>query len=295
MTQQTQGWRERFYARVNAARIARWRRGELDAEGFVRAQKAWARNLVFALFGVVTAIGLVGDWLTHDRLTEEQLTHSLQLGGILLLFGLVVAFRLSRFAALGAYDFLVRRQREAAERHPDRDLTSRPAGGVTPALTFGFGSYQRSISFGNRVLLLALLCNGLLGGLIVARPQRVWMAPFIAAILVLALYKRFDRRPFLDISAEGIWCRAWGPRRHPFSTFKAVYPGESRMKSGVIFVPRSVAELKRTLPWMARYALRAGDGVPANAGTLAIWTTEVALDRDTFMREMQARILAARK
>jgi len=294
MTQQRLGWHERLYNRVHAARIDRWRRGELDADGFIRAQKAWARNFVFILFGVITGIGIVGDWLTHDRSREEQLTHALTLGGLLTLFGLVFAYRLSRFAGFGAYDFLVRRQREAAERHPEKDLTSAPPGGVTPALTSGFGSYQRATAFGNRVVLLALFANGALGGVMVMRPHLMWMAPIMAFVLVGAIYKRLDRRPFLDVSAEGIWCRAWGPRRQPFSAFKAVYPGETRLKSGVIFVPRSVAALKRTLPWTARYALRAGDGVPANAGTLAIWTTEVALDRDTFMREMQARIVAAR-
>jgi hypothetical protein len=293
MTRQTQGRLERLYARVHATRIARWRQGELDADGFVRAQKAWAGKLVLALFGVIAAVAIVADWSTHERSREEHLTHALVLLGLLTLFGLVFAFRVSRFAGFGAYNFLVRRRREAAEHHPEMDLTSPPAGAVTPALTFGFGSFQRSISFGNRLLLLALLANGVLGGLIAMRPERSWMAPFLVFVLAIALYKRFDRRPFLDVSAEGIWCRAWGPRRQPFSAFKAVYPGESRMKSGVIFVPRSVAELKRTLPWMARYTLRAGDGVPANAGTLAIWTTEVTIDRDRFMREMQARILAA--
>jgi len=41
------------------------------------------------------------------------------------------------------------------------------------------------------------------------------------------------------------------------------------------------------------YSLRSGDGIPAHAGTLTLWTTRIGVDRDAFMRGLQSRIVGA--
>ena len=67
------GWSERFYERVHHRRIERLRRGELDGAGFERVQRAWARNLAFLLFGLLTLAAAAMDRGTSTRPRAEQL------------------------------------------------------------------------------------------------------------------------------------------------------------------------------------------------------------------------------
>ena len=82
-------------------------------------------------------------------------------------------------------------------------------------------------------------------------------------------------------------------KRWCFDQFKAVYPRQNRFQMGVVLVPRSTAELAPALSWLGRYSLRSGDGIPAHAGTLTLWTTRIGVDRDAFMRGLQSKIVAA--
>ncbi len=50
---------------------------------------------------------------------------------------------------------------------------------------------------------------------------------------------------------------------------------------------------RRRIEWLARYSLRSGDGIPAHIGSLTLWATQVGLNRDTLMRELQVRIVSA--
>lgn len=101
---------------------------------------------------------------------------------------------------------------------------------------------------------------------------------------------RLDRRPYLVVSAEGIWCRAWGNQQHGFNEFKAVYPRQNGLQRGVAFVPRSPAEFRHRLSWLARYSFRTGDGFSAHVGALTLWTTRVGLNRDGLLKALQVEI-----
>lgn len=287
------GWSQRLYERVHRRRIERLRRGELDGAGFERAQRAWARKLILLLFGILILVAAGMDWLTSTRPRAEQLERTLCLVGIFAVLGIVIALRVSRFARFGARNFLIRRTRELAERNPALDFTSRPGEGRQPIASLADGTHRLSTSHANRVLVLAMVASLLLGGVVMARPALIWIAPILTVVLGRALFMRFDRRPFLEISPEGIWCRGWGPQRHPWRIFKAIYPRQNRLQRGVSFVPHSVPEFGRTLSWLARYSLRSGDGIPAHVGSLTLWATQVGLDRDALMRELQARIVSA--
>jgi len=286
-------WSERLYERVHRRRIERLRRGELDGAGFERAQRAWARNLVFLLFGLLTPVAAGMDWWTSTRPRGEQLERTLYLVGILAVMGVVIALRVSQFARFGARNLLIRRTREVAERSPALDLTSGPGAGTKPIASLADGTHLLSTAHANRVLMLAMVASLALGGVMMARPALLWIAPILALVVGRALFMRFDRRPFLEISPEGIWCRGWGSQCHPWGTFKAIYPRQNRLQRGVSFVPHSVPDFRRTLSWMARYSLRSGDGIPAHVGSLTLWATQVGLNRDTLMRELQARIVSA--
>jgi len=287
------GWSERLYERVHRRRIERLRRGELDGAGFEQAQRAWARNLVLLLFAVFTLVAAGMDWGTSTRPRAEQVERTLYLVGIVVVMGVVIAIRVSRFARFGARNFLIRRMRQVAESNPALDLTSGPAAGTKPIVSVADGTHRLSASHGNRVLMLAAVASLAFGGVMTARPALLWIAPILAVVVGRAIFMRFDRRPFVEISPEGIWCRGWGPQRHPWHTFKAIYPRQNRLQRGVAFVPHSVPEFSRTLSWLARYSLRSGDGIPAHVGSVTLWATQVGLNRDALMRALQARIVSA--
>jgi hypothetical protein len=134
----------------------------------------------------------------------------------------------------------------------------------------------------------------LVGALAFVNPACLYLVPLFAALVLWGLFLLFDRRPYVDISADGIFCRSWGRLHYRFDLFKAVYPRQGRGQRGVVLVPRAPAELAPTLSWLGRYNLRSGENVPAHAGTLTIWTTRIGVDRDTFMRALQSRIVEPR-
>ena len=187
-------WSERLYQRVHRSRIERLRRGELDGAGFERAQRAWSRNLTLLLFGLFTLVAAGMDWATSTRPRAEQLERTLYLVGILAVLGVVVALRVSQFARFGARNFLIRRTREVAA--PGVDLTSGLGAGTKPIASLADGTHQLSTSHANRVLMLAMVASLALGGVIVARPALIWIAPILAVVVGRAIFMRFDRRPF---------------------------------------------------------------------------------------------------
>lgn len=156
-----------------------------------------------------------------------------------------------------------------------------------------YGSYPRSLRFANKVLGLGIAILVVLVALRRLDTNRDWLLPFFAFIPAWGVFMRVDRRAYLVVSAEGIWCRAWGNPRHSFSEFKAVYPRQNRLQRGVAFVPRSPAEFRRSLSWLARWSLRTGDGFSAHVGTVTLWTTRVGLNRDSLLSALQAEILKA--
>jgi hypothetical protein len=106
------------------------------------------------------------------------------------------------------------------------------------------------------------------------------------------IYLRLDRRPFLDISADGIWCRSWGEQRLRFAEFKAVYPRRYQLNVGVVLVPQKLDELRAKLSWIGRMSLLGGTAV-AHTGTLTLWTSRVDLPQLELLRAVQDEIVRA--
>jgi hypothetical protein len=157
------------------------------------------------------------------------------------------------------------------------------------------GSYPRSIRFANKVLARGAALLIMVVALRGLSTNVDWLLPFFVLLLAWGAFVRFDRRVYLVITAEGIWCRTWGKERHSFSEFKAVYPRQNRLQTGVAFVPWSPAEFRRGLSWRARYSMRTGDGIPAHVGTLTLWATPFGLNRDRLLVALQAEILKAQE
>jgi hypothetical protein len=147
---------------------------------------------------------------------------------------------------------------------------------------------NKVLGFGAAALVVAFALHGLNANL-------DWLLPIFALLTAWGAFMRLDRRRYLVISAEGVWCRAWGKELHRFSEFKAVYPRQNRLQRGVAFVPQSPTEFRRSLSWAARYSMRTGDGIPAHEGTVTLRATRVGLNRDDLLRALSAEILSAQE
>ncbi len=289
-------WRRRLNDRVYGKIVERWRAAELDDRAFERAYRWRAQSLIQPVMVVVMVMPAVGDWLSRDLSLSA---HVERLGMWLILyavFALAVGLRVDSFARFGSRDFLLRRNRERAEQNPAQGMV--PASKSKSTSTNGgaplaYGRYPIAPHFARRILLMAVGVDVVAGGL-TAYLERPSFALFAAALVTLwALFLLVDRRIHLDVSPEGVWCRAWGPKRYRFDQFKTVYPRKRTINIGVVLVPRAPAELATTLSFWGRYLMRSGEGVPAHAGTLTIWTNRVGLDRDAFLLGVQAEIVKA--
>jgi hypothetical protein len=295
------GWRQRLNDRIYGKIVARWRVGELDDRAFERAYRWRAQSIVQPLMLVVMGAPAIGDWLSRDLSFSE---HVGRLGMWLVLyvvFALAVGARVYSFAKFGSRDLVLRRNREHAERNPKHGMPASTStsmsmsmstkGAAMGGATLAHGRYPISPRFAARILLLALGVDVVSGGLAVYT-QRLSFALILAGIITLwGLFLLLDRRIYLDVSPEGVWCRAWGTQRYRFDQFKTVYPRERLLNSGLVLVPRAPAELAPTLSWWGRYLMRSGEGIPAHAGTLTVWTNRVGLDRDAFLRAVQSEIV----
>jgi hypothetical protein len=274
-------------------REARWRAGDLDDETFERGQRARARNTVL----VVVAVFLVGlaAWSVNDRRgrhLEVEVAPLLLMLGFVAFLGGVLALRAGRFAHAAARNLVLQRNRARVEANPAQPLTAR-VGRDGASI---YGRYRRSPAFAYRVLGAAALCLALTASLgfgYGVTDRFIFLAALSSGLALWGLFIRLDRRVYLDVSAEGISCRPWGPQRLAFGDFKAVYPRRNSMQTGIVFVPRALDELRRKLPWYGRLALRSGGGVQAHVGTLTLWTTRVGVARDPLLRGVQAEILRA--
>jgi hypothetical protein len=193
---------------------------------------------------------------------------------------------IDRNARFGTRDMVLRRVREQAERQQSLAVPITPDG--LPWLEFR--SYTRTTRYWNRTLLRVVVGNGLIALLALLNPRAPLLLFITGPTLLWTLIARFDRRPYLDFSREGIWCRAWGKGRFPFHDFKAAYPRQDRLgEQGVVLVPRDSKALIPKPSWQS-LVLLSGTQMPAHAGTMTIWTSQVGLDRDSILRGIQAEL-----
>jgi hypothetical protein len=280
--------RQRLSDRVYGEIVARWRSGALDDRAFTRAYRLRAQSVIQPVMVLVFLVPAIGDWLSRELSFHDHLQR-LPMWGILYgVFALAVGVRVDSFARFGARDELLRRNRRLAEDNPKLDLTGGPPRG-SKALTAG--AYPVATSYANWVIGVSGGTSALMAAGATFYPRVGIFLVVTVPMIVWGLVLRFDRRVYLDISPDGVWCRAWGKTRFAFTEFKAIYPRQRSHRQGVTLVPRSATALGSRLSWWGRYLLRSGEGVPAHAGTLTIWTTVVGLNRDALMRELQAAIV----
>lgn len=269
----------------------RWRAGELSDAEFERAQ-VWRVWKVFGvLLGPIALVSVAG------LLSEgKELSHALGAGGLILLMGAAVAFRMAQLNKASVRDMVLAKQRAFVEQNPGVPMTCGPAVHSAVAL---YGQYPRTVKYALNYLKLVALLNalvawlgynyGVTGGLLILG--------FCGVIATLAgLYMLADRRVYVDISAEGVWCRAWGPTRLAYTDFKAVYPRQKQRLIGVALVPQDLAALKRKLSWFGRLALRnSGSSMvgTAHVGTLSIWSVQLGLSQAALLSGLQAEIVNA--
>lgn len=207
------------------------------------------------------------------------------------IFWLPIAAVIDRNARFGVRDMLLRRGRDAAEREQQRVVIQAQDAGASGLV---LGSYRRTTRYWNRMLLLIAAYNAFVALLTTVIPRAQLFLLISVPGLLWALVARFDRRPYLELTTEGIWCRAWGKQRLPFQDFKAAYARKNSLgEQGVVLIPRDPAALTPKLSLNGRLALRSGENVPAHAGTLTIWTSKVGLDRDSLLRSLQAELARA--
>jgi hypothetical protein len=282
------GFRQRLNDRVYGRVIERWRAGALEDVAFERAYRLRAQAIVQPLMLTLVVAVAAADWLGRDGSFAE---HVARLPVWLVVYGMiafVVGVQVDRLARFGSRNEILSRNRAAAEKNPRLDLQS---GKPSPPAVLVQTSYRIAASYATWVMTLSCSGGVLTGALAAVNPSCAYLLPLFAALALWGLFLRFDRRTYVDISADGIFCRSWGPLHYRFDLFKAVYPRQGRGQRGVVLVPRSPAELAPTLSWLGRYNLRSGENVPAHAGTLTLWTTRIGVDRDTFMHGLQSRIV----
>ncbi|MGC4095077.1 MAG: hypothetical protein QM756_45595 [Polyangiaceae bacterium] len=252
---------------------------------------AW--SLAFALFGAGALVGVAG-----FAMAGKSVGHLVVLAIVFGFFGLIFGARMARWARWGAREHIQRRHRLAIEANPARPLA---AGASNPvAARSFFGAHRRSKPWAHAVMGLGALVVGLMGVLSMLSGGRDGRAVIVgvggAFLLLWGVYQRLDWRPYLDISAEGIWCRRWGKNRIGFNEFEAVYPRRSGLNHGVVLVARSPDTLGAKLSWFGRLSLRSGDfgGTSAHVGTLTIWTNRLELPSDELLPALQSLIVAPR-
>jgi hypothetical protein len=266
-----------------------WQRGEIDNATFEKRQVRRAWKAAALLFGVMAVGGAV-----VTLVKGAPLTQTLLLVGVLVVFGFAAAVRMGRWARFGARNEIIKRQRQRVEANPALPLGMAPA---TPVeLQRFFGPHRRSLRYANWVLTMTALIAAINSGLWWGYGLSFYVILFgctALGMLFWSVYLRFDRRPYLDISAAGIWCRRWGSQRLQFDEFKAVYPRRNQANIGITLVPRRPDELRRKLSLMGRLALRSGDfgGVAAHQGTLTIWTNRLDLPQKPFLLAVQSEIV----
>jgi len=238
---------------------------------------------IFAATALVSVVGLLSEGKTVG--------HVLTVAGFILLLGLIVALRVGVLAKTGARNLVLARQRAAVERNPGAPLTRERPGDNAVAV---YGQYPRTVRYAVSYLKLVGCVDAIVLGLgyTYGFSGKVVLLGVAAVLVTLGgVYLLLDRRTYVDISAEGVWCRAWGRRRLAYTDFKAVYPRQNRRLAGVCLVPADLPTLKRKLSWFGRLGLRGG-GVPAHIGTLTLWSTQIGLSRDALLRSLQAEIVA---
>ncbi len=281
--------------------IAIWQAGKIDDREFEAAQVRRTRILVglsfLVLLVVIDVLVIIGNLSDHTPVRLEQL---LGVSCVLLLFGVALAFRIGRLAKADARNRVLARNRARVEANPAQGLTEAArAGAVLPARYFG--SHKRSIRHACKVLGLSGAGMAVTGCMAYWYDANGYAFNPIVAILGAAfvgtslygLYMIGDRRVYLELSAEGIWCRAWSNERFPLAQFKAVYGRQRRIQRGVVFVPRNPEDFRKKLSFWTRLYFRSGGGVRAHAGTVTLWTTQVDLPRDALLREVQAAVVRA--
>ncbi|MEO8980769.1 MAG: hypothetical protein ABI548_14435 [Polyangiaceae bacterium] len=292
-----------WFAKFRGRSIALWQEGKLDDRAFERAQIVRARTLTAALFAVlivlVAAAVVAGNLSDHTPVRLEQM---LLVTGGLAVFGVVIVFRVGRFAHVGARNLVLARNRARAEANPAQGLPkTAPGAAAVPARYFG--TYRRSLRYACTVLGISGVGFVIFGSLAYwydtngyeFNPMVVMLGAAFVGIAIYGLYMVVDRRAYLELSADGIWCRAWGKERFPFSHFKTVYARQRQLQRGIVFVPRNPEEFQKKLSVGARLMFRngGGGGVQAHARTVTLWTTQVDVPRDALLREVQAAVVHA--
>lgn len=282
------GLRQRIHDRLYGDVVERWRAGTLDDRQFGRAYRLRAQKFVPLAFVVPFLLACIGDWLEHDISLAEHLERVANFALIFGVFWLLIAAIIDRNASFGVRDMLLRRVRDDAEREQQR-------GAIQP-LTVGdggllLGSYRRTTRYWNRALLQIAAYNVFVAVLMTFISRAQFFLVISLPLLLWALVARFDRRPYLEITAEGIWCRAWGKPRLAFQDLKAAYARRNSLgEQGVVLIPKDAAALAPKLSLNGRLLLRSGENVPAHAGTLTIWTSKVGLDQGSLLRGLQAEL-----
>lgn len=285
------GFRQRVHDRLYGDVVQQWRSGVLDDREFGRAYRLRAQKFVPLAFVVPFLLACIGDWLERDISFAEHLERVANFALIFGMFWLPIAAVIDRNARWGIRDMLLRRGRDAAEREQQRAV-NQPQAAATSELVLG--SYRRTTRYWNRMLGLIVAYNAFVALLAMVIPRAQLFLLISVPGLLWALVARFDRRPYLELTTEGIWCRAWGKQRLPFQDFKAAYARKNGLgEQGVVLIPRDPAALTPKLSLNGRLALRSGENVPAHAGTLTIWTSKVGLDRDSLLRGLQAELAKA--
>jgi len=283
----TQGLKQRIHVWIYGDIVERWRTGKLNDRQFGNAYRRRARRLSLFMLGFF-ALAVIGDWLDHRDLSVVE--HLPRVGDFALLFGVMwlgVAALFDGLARFVVANTLLNRDRGDALRQ-QREAPAIEAPYSSPHLEFG--SYTRTTWFWNQVSLRAGALAALTAVLSLWTPRAQVLLAGAAFLLLLSLLARFDRRPYLDISPEGIWCRAWGKQRLPFHDFKAAYTRQDGIGEGIVLIPHTPAELAPKLSWEGRLALRNGERVPAHRGTLTIWTSRVGLDCDSTLQGIRAEL-----
>ena len=281
--------------------VALWQQGKIDDPTFEQAQVVRARKIALAawlmLSFVCVALIVAGKRSDHTPVALEPM---LLVAGMLTVFGVALAFRIGRLAKVGARNMVLARNRARAEANPAEGLPQAPRAGATAPARY-WGTYKRSLRYAFRVLGLSGVALAVIAGTAYwydvngyeFSPVIAMLGAALVGIVLHGLYMIVDRRVYLELSAEGVWCRAWGKERIAFNQFKAVYPRQRSLQRGVVFVPRDPDAYRTHLSFWTRLTFRSGGGVQAHARTVTLWTTQVDLPRDALLREVQAQVVRA--
>lgn len=267
--------------------VRRWRSGELDDSGFERACRWRGQLIVQLVFGPVMALPATLDWIHRDLPLRGHLERLAIWLVLWVVFGLAVGVRVDQAVGIGTRDLVLRRHRASAEQNAGTAPTPGTAGADA---TLPYGRYPTATAFANRLLGLCLGGTVLFGLLAKVYPGVFIPALAFAALTLWTLVLRLDRRIYLEISLQGVWCRSWGRQCLPFALFKAAYPREKSLQEGVVLVPLAPAAVAPRLSWWGRRLLESGEYVPAHAGTLTIWTTRVGLDQNRVLSGLRRAI-----